>query len=349
MNQRSTRYCLAIIALLFTLTSLAAPKEVVNVYTWAEEIPASVIAAFEKETGIKVNAMSFESNEAMYAKLRASKNLAYDIIEPSSYYIDRMRHLGMLEPLDKNKLPEFKHLDSFFLNLPFDPQSQFSVPFIWGVTGIFVNKNYFPADLEKGWSNLLDAKYRNQLMLLDDPREAFSIGLLMLGYSVNDRDPAHIKQAYLKLRELMPNIRLFNTDAVISILIDEDATIGTSWNGDLFKACLENPKLSFVYPKDGFEIWVDSFAILKTAPHKSNAYKFLNFMLRPEIAKVISLNINYSTANLTAKNSMPAHIKNNPTLYPPQEVLRHGEFQTDIGDKTFALYEKYWEQLKMEA
>ena len=173
------------------------------------------------------------------------------------------------------------------------------------------------------------------------------MALLMLGYSINDTNPAHIKQAYIKLRELMPNIRLFNTDAVTSILIDEDATIGIAWNGDLFKANLENSQLMFVYPKDGFEIWVDNFAILKSAPHKENAYQFLNFMLRPDIAKSVSININYATANLAAKNLMPPSIKNNSVLYPSAALLRHGQFETDIGDATFALYEKYWEQLKM--
>lgn len=147
----------------------------------------------------------------------------------------------------------------------------------------------------------------------------------------------------------MPNIRLFNSDAVISILIDEDAAIGLVWNGDLYKASTENPKLAFFYPKDSFEIWVDNFAIVKNAPHADNAYKFLNFLMRPDIAKEISMAIQYSTANLAAKNLMPPEIKNNPTLYPSHEILRHGQFETDIGDNTFALLEKYWEQLKMGA
>jgi len=170
----------------------------------------------------------------------------------------------------------------------------------------------------------------------------------MLGYSINDTNPAHIKQAYQKLRTLMPNIRLFNTDAVASILIDEDATIGMAWNGDLARARTENSNLNFVYPHDGFEIWVDNFAILKNAPHRENAYRFMNFLMRPDIAKKVSMEISYSTANLTAKNLMPPEIKNDPVLYPEAQVLSHGEFEVDIGDATFALLEKYWEQLKME-
>ncbi len=340
------RYIIALVGLLFVSTAIAADN-IVNVYTWAEEIPQFVIAEFEKETGIKVNYSTFDSNEAMYAKLRATHNPGYDLIEPSSYYVDRMWHQTMLEKLDKSKLPNFKNIDPDFLNRAYDPQSNYSVPFIWGTTGIFLNKDYFPPNGIARWSDLLDEKYKNQLMFLDDSREVFSMALCMLGYSINDTNPEHIKQAYLKLKKLMPNVRLFNSDAVISILIDEDATVGMVWNGDLFKATKENPKLHFVYPKDHFEIWVDNFVMLKDAPHRQNAYKFLNFLLRPDVAKEVSLATNYSTANLAAKNLMPPEIKNNPALYPPREVLRHGEFETDIGDSAFALLEKYWEQLKM--
>lgn len=339
---------IAILALCWLGTTFATEKDnVVNVFTWSEEIPHSVIAQFEKETGIKVHYSTFDTNEAMFSKIRAGKSTTFDLIEPSSYYIDRMRRLGLLDKIDKSKLSNFKHLDPFFLNQPYDPQSTYSVPFIWGITGIFINKDYFSPKGLVQWSNLQDKKYTNQLMFLDDAREVFAMALRMCSYSINDTDPNHIKEAYLKLKEIMPNVRLFNSEAVASILIDEDATIGMSWNGDLFRAFRENPKLEFVFPHDGFEIWVDNFALLKDAPHKENAYQFLDFLMRPEIAKEISQSINYSTANLAAKKLLPTEIQNNPVLYPSPEVLRRGEFQVDMGEKALALYEKYWEQLKM--
>lgn len=340
------RHVIATLAF-FWIGNAFAANNVVNVYTWAGEIPRSVIDQFEKETHIHVNYSSFDTNEAMFAKLRASRGNEYDLVEPSSYFVDRMRRLGQLEKLDKSKLPNFKHLDPFFLKQAYDPNSDYSIPFIWGITGIFLNKYYFAPNGIAQWSDLADKKYSNQLMFLDDAREVFSMALRMLSYSINDTNPEHIKQAYLKLKELMPNVRLFNSDAVTSFLIDEDATVGMSWNGDLFKAHGENSQLQFVYPKDGFEIWVDNFAMIKNAPHRENAYKFLNFLMRPEIAKEVSMNINYSTANLSARKLMPAEMRNNPTLYPPLEVLQRGEFETDMGEKALALYEKYWEQLKM--
>lgn len=324
-----------------------ANENVVNVYAWTGEVPDFVVRTFEKETGIKVNISTYENNEIMYAKIRATKNPGYDLVMPSSYFVDRMRRQNLLEKLDKTKLKNWQNLNSAFLNPAYDPDSQYSVPFIWGVTGIFVNKKYYDPKTIQKWTDLWDERFYDKMMLLDDTREVFSMGLLSLGYSANDKDPEHIKQAYLKLRQLMQNVKVFSTDTVVSIIIDEDATVGMAWNGDTFKASQDNKDVQFVFPKDGFVIWVDTFAIPTTAPHKDNAYKFIDFILRPDIAKEIAIYTSFPITNAAAQKLLPDAIRNNPTVYPSQEVLSHGQFQTDLGDDTLALYEKYWEELKM--
>lgn len=325
-----------------------AHDNTLNIYAWSGEIPREIIDQFAKETGIHVNYSVFDNNEIMYTKLRTNPK-GYDIVEPSTYYIERMQNQHMLEKLDKSKLTHYNNIDPFFLNRSYDPQSLYSMPFAWGVTGIFYNKDYFTESDIKTWSDLYQPKFHNSLMLLDEIRSVFSSTLRMLNYSINDQNPAHLREAYLKLKQLRPNIRLFNSDAVVSILIDEDATIGMAWSGDVYTAQKENPKLQFVYPRDGFEIWVDHFVLLKNAPHRENAYTFLNFLLRSDVAKAVSFYTNYSTTNLAAKNSMPEAIRNNPILYPSYEILRRGEFQTDSGDASAILLEKYWEWLKMGA
>jgi spermidine/putrescine transport system substrate-binding protein len=332
---------------LFFVTNAVAADNTVNVYTWSGVIPTAAIQQFEKETGIKVNFSTYDSNEIMYAKLRAGKNPGYDVIEPSSYYVDRMRQQNMLETLDKTLLPNFHNLNPSFLNQIFDPNNSYSIPFIWGITGIFLNKDYWAPHSIKRWSDLWESKFAERLMLLDDSREVFGMAMCTLGYSVNDKNPEHIQQAYLKLKEILPNVKLFNS-APISLLIDEDATVGMVWNGDLFKASRENTQLDFVFPQDGFVMWVDSFAIPKNPPHRENAYKFLNFMLRADVAKSVALDNSFPTGNLAAQKLLPPEIRNNPTIYPPQSVLRRGEFQKDVGEEALALYEKYWERLKME-
>lgn len=324
-----------------------ADKKVVNIYAYTGEVPDFVVRQFEKETGIKVNISTYENNEIMYSKLRATPYAGYDLVMPSSYFVDRMRKQNMLEALDKTKLHNWHNLNSNFTNPAYDPNTQFSVPYIWGITGIFVNTQaYDPASISK-WSDFWDKRFINKLMLLDDTREVFSMALLALGYSANDKNPEHIKAAFLKLKELMQNVKVFSTETVVSIMIDEDATVGMAWNGDTFKASLENPKIKFVVPQDGFVIWVDNFAIPKSAPHKETAYQFIDFILRPDVARDIAMYTRYPTTNLAGQKLLPASVRNNPMAYPSKETLKHGQFQTDVGEETQALYEKYWEELKI--
>ena len=341
------RYCIILFCLFISNNPLFANTPVLNVYWWTGVVPDTVIRQFEKETGIKVNVSTYENNEVMYTKLRAVKQPGYDVIQPSSYMADRMQRQSMLEPLDKTLLPNWHHINPRFLHPIYDPQSQYTAPFIWGVTGIFVNRHAITDTRIQKWADLWRPNYQDQLMLLDDAREVFSMALISLGYSARDTNPEHIKQAYLKLKALLPNIKVFASDTVVSIIIDEDATLGMAWNGDVYKANRENSRVQFILPKEGFVIWIDSLAIPKTAPHKENAYRFINFLLRPDIAKTITLYTRYATANLSAQKTLPAAIKDNPIIYPAEKLLRHGQVQVDVDETTLALIEKYWEELKL--
>ena len=184
-------------------------------------------------------------------------------------------------------------------------------------------------------------------MLLDDMRDVFSVALLTLGYSVNDSNPKHIEQAYLKMRALLPNIKIFSTDAVPNIFIDEDATIGMAWSGDCKSAQDENSRIQYIYPRDGFVIWIDSIAIVNNAPHFDNAHKFIDFILRPDIAKKINLYVPYSSPNLAAVKLLPLKMQQSRMINPDAETLKRGQVQLDIDEKTLHLYSDYWEKLKI--
>lgn len=324
-----------------------AANNVVNLYLWAGYIPPSVIQQFERESGIKVNLSTYENNEVMYAKLKATPAAGYDLILPSSNYVDRLRKEGMLVKLDKSLIPNFSNIIPSLLHTPQDPDSAYSAPFAWGTTGIFYNVKDYSGDHIKRWADLWDDQFENKLMLLDDARDVFACALFILGYPVNDTNPAHIREAYLKLKKLMPNVKVFSSDMVNSILIDEDATVGMAWNGDVYKASEENPSIHYVYPAEGFVIWVDSFAIPKGAPHQAEAHAFINFINRPEIAERITLYTGFPTANLAGKLRLPAKIRDNAVAYPDKETLKRGQYITNTGDATLALIEKYWELLKM--
>ena len=202
------RYLPIMIILCFANT-LWAKSEIVNVYAWTGEVSEKVVRQFEKETGIKVNFSTYENNEVMYAKMKAVKTNSYDVIMPSSYFVDRMQRQGLLLQLDHAKLPNIKHIAPEFRRPLYDPKEQYSVPFIWGATGIFYNDQFYREDEADAWKKLWDKKLANQLMLLDDSREVFSMALIANGYSANDKNPTHIKTAYEKLLALLPNIKVF--------------------------------------------------------------------------------------------------------------------------------------------
>jgi spermidine/putrescine transport system substrate-binding protein len=339
------------VTLLVFISTLSLPsmadQKIVNVYAWTGEVSDNLVKQFEKDTGIKVNFSTYQSNEIMYAKIRAGSSSSYDVIMPSSYFVDRMRKQNMLAELDMKKLPNWKNLNPDFLHPIYDPESKFSAPFIWGVTGIFVNSHFENPDQIHTWEDLWNKRYANQLLLLDDTREVFSMALISLGYSPNDNDALHLKQAFEKLQLLMKNVKVFSSETVISILVDEDAKLGMSWNGDAYKASRENKDIHFIYPQDGFVIWVDNFAIPKDAPHKDEAHAFINFMLSAEAGKTTAMLMNYPIANLAGQKLLPAEIRDNPIIYPSAEVLKRGKFQRDPAESTLESYEKYWEALKM--
>lgn len=328
------------------LTTFAYADAVVNVYVWGGEVPKVVVQQFEQETGIKVNFSTYDSNETLYAKLKASSNSIYDVILPSAYYVERMRKQDMLTALDYQQLPNVKHLDAQFINNDYDPKNHFSVPLIWGATGIFYNQATIKNPPTR-WQDLWQKQWQNQLMLLDDSREVFAIALLSLGFDANDTNPAHIEAAYQHLLQLIPNIKLFASDSIQAIMIDEDAMLGSAWNGDAFKAHSENAAIRFNFPSDGFVVWVDCLAIPQNAPHLQEAYRFINFLLKPEIAEKIAQIEGHAITNQAGRALLPEAIRNNPLVYPDAKTMAHAHFQRDVGEETLALYNHYWQQFKL--
>jgi spermidine/putrescine transport system substrate-binding protein len=332
--------------LLLFLSPLLHGQRIVNVYVWGGEIPKQVVQQFERQTGIIVHFSTYDSNETMYAKLKASGSNIYDVILPSSYFVERMQKQNMLQHLDPVRLPNLSNLDKSFTHNDYDPGNRYSVPLTWGVTGIFYNRA-FVTSTPQSWLDLWQSKWRKQLMLLDDSREIFAIALMSLGYNPNDSKPEHIKAAFQQLLRLVPNVKLFASDSIQAIIIDEDTLVGTAWNGDAFKAHAENNRIAFSYPREGFVIWVDCLAIPNNPPHPNEAYEFINFLLKPEIGLQIALVEGHALTNAKARALLPESMQKNTTVYPSTEVLARGYFQRDVGEDTLVLYNKYWQELKL--
>ncbi|SNV82636.1 extracellular solute-binding protein [Pasteurella dagmatis] len=336
---------LALTSLLFVTQSAFASKKL-YVYNWTDYIPSTVIADFTKETGIEVIYSTFESNEEMYAKLKLlSKNNGYDLVFPSSYYIDKMAKEGMLAPLDHSKLSNFHQIPRHLLNKEFDPNNQYSLPYIYGLTGIGINADDIDPKQVTSWADLWKPEYKGKVLLTSDAREVFHLALLLNGKSPNTTQENEIKDAYNKLVELMPNVLVFNSDSPEVPYVQGEVSLGMIWNGSAYLATKENPSIQFIYPKEGAIFWMDNYAIPKSAKNIEGAYKFIDFLLRPENAKIVIERMGFSMPNEGVKKLLSPELVSNPILFPPAEEVEKGIMQGDVG-KAIDIYEKYWSKLK---
>ena len=314
-------------------------------YNWTEYVPPGLLEQFTKETGIKVIYSTYESNETLYAKLKTWKDGAYDLIVPSTYFVAKMRNEGMIQKIDKSALSNFHNLDPNLLNKPFDPNNDYSIPYIWGATAIGVNSDAIDPKSVTRWADLWKPEYKQSLLMTDDAREVFQVALRKLGLSGNSTDPKEIEAAYNELRKLMPNVLTFNSDNPGNPYMEGEVNLGMVWNGSAYVARQAGTPLQIVWPEEGGIFWMDSLAIPANAKNKAGALKLINFLLRPDVAAKVAETIGYPTPNLAAKKLLPAEVANDPSLYPPETVIQKGEWQNDVGEAS-VLYETLFQKLK---
>ena len=324
--------------------SKGGDKQVV-VYNWSEYIPQDVLDDFTKETGIKVIYSTFESNEAMYAKVKLLRGKDYDVVVPSTYFVEQLRKDGLIRELDHSRLPNMVNLDPKVMNQAYDPGNKYGIPYMWGGLGIAYNAKHVKPDQIRKWADLLRPEFKGKIILTDDLRDAFGLALRANGYSMNSTDPEAIRQAFEFLKKLKPSVRVFDVTAIKQALISEEVWLGPIWNGDFLVAQAENPDLAFVFPEEGALLWVDNFVITSGAANVDNAYTFINYMLRPEVAVRCMEEYKYSSPNLTAVKLLPKDLQANTILVPGPEQLKNAEFTNGVGS-SLETYEKYWEQVK---
>lgn len=326
--------------------STASFAEELYIYNWTDYIPSDLVAKFTKETGINVNYSTFESNEEMYSKLKLmDASSGYDLVFPSSYYVGKMVKENMLQPLDHSKLSNLNQIPENLLDKDFDPKNKFSLPYVYGLTGIGLNSASIDPSKVQSWADLWNPEFKGKVLLTSDAREVFHIALLLDGKSPNTTSEDEIKAAYERLVKLLPNVAVFNSDTPELPYIQGEVDLGMIWNGSAYIAHKDNPDIKFIYPKEGAIFWMDNYAIPKGAKNVEGAYKFIDFMLRPENAKAVIERLGFSMPNKGAKALLPAEQAENPLLFPPAEEVEKGVFQSDVGDAV-NIYEKYWNMLK---
>ena len=327
--------------------SSAAHSEQVIVYNWGEYMDPEVIEQFTKETGIEVIYDEFETNETMYPKVEAGA-VAYDLVCPSDYMIKRMLDNDLLAKINFDNVPNIKNIGKTYLeqSQEFDPTNEYSVPYTWGTVGILYNKKKVKEPVDS-WSILWDSKYKDQILMQDSVRDAFAVALKSLGYSLNSTDEKELEEAKDLLIEQKPLVQAYVIDQVRDKMIGNEAAIGVIYSGEAIYTQRENPDLEYVIPKEGSNIWFDSWVIPKNAPNKENAERFLNFLCRPDIALKNFEYITYSTPNEAARKLIKDDdIRNSKIAFPDISSLKNCETFQFLGDDADALYNRLWREVK---
>jgi spermidine/putrescine-binding protein len=325
-----------------------------NLFVWTEYIPPDIIECFELVYGIKVNRDEYSANEEMYAKL-SSGSTSYDLVQPTDYIVGLMIRQNVLQKLDKSKLPNIGNFDPNYMNLAFDPGNEYTLPYQAGTDAIVVNTDKVK-NLPASWADLWKPEYAGKMVFLDDSRATIGATLLALGYDVNTKDTAQLEEAKNKLAELVPGIKLFDSDSPKTALIAGDADLGMTWTGEAFLAQQENPAIQYIYPTEGAILWQDNYAMPVGAPHADAAYAWLNYNMQGDVFWLMMRDFPYTnpvkaavdyantSGNADAKKIYDAYI-NSPITNTPAEAVKNGHRIDDVGEAT-PLYDQIWTEVK---
>lgn len=317
------------------------------VYNWGEYIDPEVLTIFEEETGINVVYEEFETNEILYPKV-SSAAIAYDVVCPSDYMIQRMIENDLLIEINFDNIPNIKNIGKQYMeqSRQFDPENKYSVPYCWGTVGILYNKTMVDEPVNS-WSILWDPKYKDNILMQDSVRDAFGATLKYLGYSLNSTDLDELTEAKNLLIEQKPLVQAYVIDQVRDKMIGNEAALGVIYSGEAIYTQKENPNLEYVIPKEGSNIWIDSWVIPKNAEHKENAEKFINFLCRPDIALMNFEYITYSTPNEAARELIEDEsIRNSEIAFPDFSKYDNLETFQYLGTEADQVYGDLWNKVK---
>src|SRR5690606_12043364 len=329
------------------LLALSAPAaaQTLNIYNWADYLDDAVIREFEREYGIRVIYNVYSNNEELHARLRGGAS-GYDVIFPSDYMAEVLIAEGLLQPIPREAVPNLAYIDERSLDLPFDPGNQYTVPYLWGSTGIGVNTRYVKEPVDS-WDILWDPKYRGRIAMLNDPREVFGVALKRLGYSANTRDLEALEKAKELLVEQKPLVLTYDSDNTEILLVSEEVWLAHGYSGDVLRAMEDNPDITYVVPKEGGLLWMDVMAIPKTARNVDGALKFINFILRPDIHARLAEANQYPTPNRAAWEYHDEEFRQNPAIYVPDDVMERMEWIEDLGDMA-TVVDRLWTEVKAD-
>ena len=331
--------------------SAAKGDVTINVYNWGQYISdgtdgyIDVNKAFTEETGIQVNYITFDSNETMYTKLKTG-GASYDVIFPSDYMVARLISEDMLLPLNYDNIPNASLVMPAYRGMAHDPTDEYSVPYTWGCTGIIYNTKYVDEADVGSWDLLWNEKYKGKILMFDNPRDAFGVAELRLGYDVNTTDPQLLQNCADLLTQQKPLVQDYVMDQIYYKMEHEEAWIGVYYAGDFIQMQLENENLNFCYPEEGFNLFVDAMCIPKSCQNKEAAEAYINFLCRPDICGENLEYLGYSVPIEGATDYMDPEAVSNPVAYPDEGTLSRSVAFLALPAETSQLMDSLWLKVK---
>lgn len=339
-------------AAIFVLTAAAVgcsqkeAKSQLVVANWGEYIDPEILTDFEKETGIEIVYEEFETNEAIYPKLELS-TANYDLVCPSDYMIQKMLDNDLLQKINFNNIPNYKNIDERYIekSKAFDPGNEYSIPYCWGTVGILYNKEMV-SDPVDSWDILWNEAYKDSILMQSSVRDAFMVALARNGASINSTNEAELIAARDELIKQKPLVHAYVIDQVRDKMIAEEAALGVIYSGEAITTKKANDKLEYVIPKEGSNVWIDSWVIPKTAKNIEAAEKFLDYLCKPEIALKNYEYITYSTPNKAALELVEDEtLKSGSSVNPTDEELARCEIFEYLGPEQEAFYTKLYNEV----
>jgi len=330
----------------------AAPDRgvTINVYNWGEYIAngtdgsMDVNAEFTRRTGIRVNYTTFDSNESLYSKL-AGGGADYDVIFPSDYMVSKLIDEDMLAQLDFGNIPNFQYVDQQFRNPDYDPDNRYSVPYTWGVVGVFYNTDHIQE--VTSWESLWDDEYAGKILMFDNPRDSFAIAQFLLGQNVNTIDPEDWQAAAELLKQQRPILQGYVMDQIFDKMENGEAWIAPYYAGDAAILVDNSENISFAVPEEGTNFFVDAACVPRTSDHQAEAEEYINFLCDPEIAGANMDYVGYSTPETAAKEYIDPEVAKSPLHYPSQETLSRTQVFVNLPGETAQLVDSLWAEVKM--
>ena len=314
-----------------------------NVWNWSSYIAPETVPKFEAEFGARVRYAVYESNEEMLARVMGG-NSGWDVVFPTDYLVQPMLQQGLLAPMRHELLPNLDQLETALQKPAWDPRLQWSVPYMVTAAGIAYNRKLAPAP--KAWADMWDPRLRGRITMLDDPFDVFAACLKRLALSINTGDAVELKRAQAEAIAQKPLLRAYLNAEARDQLVSGDLLAAHMWNTTAQQAADSSSDIAFVYPQEGYAVYPDCSVILRESRRPELAHKFINFLLRPDIAAANALAARTTTTNAGARKLLPPSFRDNPILYPESDVVARGEWAQTLTPRNQRMRDRLWTEIK---